>query len=115
MTVTTYGRRMASTLSALAESRARDAAAVPENESSAMLAQLDSVIASLDGSHSALTPESIASAQPAAGEAAAASSLQEAQLERLQAQLAVLERAVVRYGESQELSSSSITIPKSLD
>jgi uncharacterized membrane protein YccC len=100
MTITTYGRRMASTLSALAESRARDGAVMPEEESSIMLAQLDSAIASLDGAGPPVAPESVASIDPAAGEAAPSSSLQDAQIERLHAQLAVLERAVVRYRES---------------
>ena len=100
MTITTYGRRMASTLSALAESRARDGAVMPEEESSIMLAQLDSAIASLDGAGPPIAPGSVAGIDPAAGEAAPSSSLQDAQIERLHAQLAVLERAVVRYRES---------------
>ena len=97
MTVTTYGRRMASTLSALAEARLRDAAAVPQSESAALLAQLDSVIASLDASSTARTPDSIARIEAPGAEAAAAPSLQDAQIERLHAQLAVLQRAVARY------------------
>ena len=100
MTVTTYGRRMASTLSALAESRLRDAAEMPEGEASRMLAQLDAMIASLDVSAPPLTPESVASAEASASETPPSASLQDAQIERLHAQLAVLARAVIRYQES---------------
>ena len=97
MTITTYGRRVASTLSALAEVRARDAAAISRAESSAMLAQLDRAIASLESSGAWLTPDPIASIETARVAPAAAPSLQDAQIERLHAQLAVLERAVARY------------------
>jgi uncharacterized membrane protein YccC len=100
MTISVYGRRMASTLSALAESRLRDAAEMPSGESSRMLAELDSMIAPLDGAAPPLALESMASAEPPAGERPAAESLQDAQIERLHAQLAVLARAVARYRES---------------
>jgi uncharacterized membrane protein YccC len=104
MTITTYGRRMASTLSALAEARARDAASVASSESSMLLAALDATIASLDGSGPRLVPDHVSHVEtprmeaPGA-EAAGARSLQDAQIERLHAQLAVLERAVARYEE----------------
>jgi uncharacterized membrane protein YccC len=97
MTVTTYGRRMASTLSALAEARVRDAATVPQSESAVLLAQLDSAIASLDDSSTARMPDSITRHEAPGVEAADAPSLQDAQIERLHAQLAVLQRAVARY------------------
>jgi uncharacterized membrane protein YccC len=97
MTVTTYGRRMASTLSALAEARARDAAAVASADSSAMLAQLDLAIASLESSEARPAPDFLASIETPRAALAVARSLQDSQIERLQAQLAVLERAVARY------------------
>jgi len=97
MTITTYGRRMASTLSALAEARVRDAASVPSSDSSRLLAQLDAAIASLEGSGPRLTPDPGSSAETPRGEVVGARSLQDAQIERLHAQLAVLERAVARY------------------
>jgi uncharacterized membrane protein YccC len=97
MTVTTYGRRMASTLSALAEARARDAAAVASADSSAMLAQLDLAIASLESSEARPAPDPVASIETPRAVLAVARSLQDSQIERLQAQLAVLERAVARY------------------
>jgi uncharacterized membrane protein YccC len=100
MTVTTYGRRMASTLSALAESRVRDAAAISRNESPTMLGRLDSVIASLDGASAPVAPELPKGVDAPRAEAAPARSLQDAQMDRLQAQLAVLERAVSRYAGS---------------
>ena len=100
MTVTTYGRRMASTLSALAEARARDAAPMQSPESRAMLAQLDTLIASLADSRSWLATPPIATVDAPRAEMAAAPSLQAAQIERLRAQLAVLERAVARYKQS---------------
>ena len=100
MTVTTYGRRMASTLSALAEARARDAAPMQSPESPAMLAQLDTLIASLADSRSWLATPPIATVDAPRAEMAAAPSLQAAQIERLRAQLAVLERAVARYKQS---------------
>jgi uncharacterized membrane protein YccC len=100
MTVTTYGRRMASTLSALAESRARDQSALSKKESTALLAGLEAVIASLEGPGPSLTPALPESVGAPRTEAAAARSLQDAQIERLHAQLAVLERAVARYAES---------------
>ena len=48
MTVTTYGRRMASTLSALAEARARDALSLSAPESSEMIGRMDAAIATLE-------------------------------------------------------------------
>ena len=100
MTVTTYGRRMASTLSALAESRVRDASTLFRDESSAMLERLDFAIASLDGSGATRTPELLEGVDAPRTETVAVRSLQDAQIERLHAQLAVLVRAVTRYAES---------------
>lgn len=97
MTITTYGRRMASTLSALAEARARDAGAIPRSVMSALVSRLDGAIASLDGSGAPLASDPIGSMQAPQADARAAVTLQEAQLERLRAQLAVMERAVARY------------------
>ena len=99
MTVTTYGRRMASTLSAMAEARVREAATVPHSESTKLLAGLDSAIASLDGTSGTRTSDSMAPGEAPHAEAPAAQSLQDAQIERLHAQLAVLQRAIARYEE----------------
>jgi uncharacterized membrane protein YccC len=99
MTVATYGRRMASTLSALAEARARDGSVVAPSESSALTAQLDSAIESLDGSSSRAPANESPRAEALRERSGSASSLQAAQIERLHAQLAVLSRAVVRYDE----------------
>jgi uncharacterized membrane protein YccC len=97
MTITTYGRRIASTLSALAEARARDAVGIPPSVAPKLMSQLDAAIASLDGSGPALPLEPIGSVEAPLVDALAAVSLQDAQVERLRAQLAVLERAVARY------------------
>ena len=107
-TVLTYGRRMASTMSAIAESRTTGGVASSQVAIAPLAAQLDALIASLDGSaaKSATAPPSdgsmsvpvitdVATADAAA--APATQSLQSAQLERLRAQLAVMERAVARY------------------
>jgi uncharacterized membrane protein YccC len=97
MTITTYGRRLASTLSALAEARARDAAAMPQTEALELISRLDAEIASLDGSGPSLASDPVGSVEAPRADAHAAASLQDAQVERLRAQLAVLERAVARY------------------
>jgi len=110
MTVLTYGRRMASTLSAIAESRAAGEAAPPAAAVAALTAQLDGIIASLEGSAAPpadgpQTSEPTASYQTPGDDGAAITaaappaeqSLQAAQLERLRAQLAVMQRAVARY------------------
>jgi uncharacterized membrane protein YccC len=97
MAITTYGRRMASTLSALAEARARDDMNIPLSESPELIARLDTVIASLDGSGPALAADPVGSVEAPRTDATPAESLQDAQIERLRAQLAVLERAVARY------------------
>ena len=99
MTVTTYGRRMASTLSALAEARVRDGSVIDTSESSALIAQLDSAIDSLNGAAARLAANEIPSVEALPDEAAAVPSLQAAKLERLHAQLAVLSRAVARYDQ----------------
>jgi uncharacterized membrane protein YccC len=98
MTITTYGRRMASTLSALAEARARDAAAIPPSVASELISQLDASIASLDGSGPPLAADPIGSVEAPHAHVHVAVSLQDSQVERLRAQLAVMERAVARYG-----------------
>jgi uncharacterized membrane protein YccC len=97
MTVTTYGRRMASTLSALTEARARDGAAIPESETSALITKLDSLVASLENAGPRPASDPVGSVEAPHGSAMAEVSLQEAQIERLRAQLAVIERAVARY------------------
>ena len=98
MTVTTYGRRMASTLAAIAEARASDSLAIPPSVTQELLAELDAMIASLEGSAPPLQPEVTPSApQPAPTSDVSARTLQDAQIERLRAQLAVLRRAVARY------------------
>jgi uncharacterized membrane protein YccC len=97
MTVTTYGRRMASTLSALAEARARDGVAIPPSVMAELVSQLDAAIASLEGSGPPPASNPIGSVEAAHTNADAATSLQDAQIERLRAQLAVMERAVARY------------------
>jgi uncharacterized membrane protein YccC len=97
MTVTTYGRRVASTVSALAEARAHDAVAIPPSVMSELVSHLDGAIASLDGTGPPLESDPIGSVEPPQAHAHAAISLQDAQIERLRAQLAVMERAVARY------------------
>jgi uncharacterized membrane protein YccC len=103
MTVTTYGRRMASTLSALVEARARDSLRTRVPESAALMTKLDSVIESLDGSTPAFASETARKAQAPNDGIAVAVSLQDAQVERLGAQLAVLGRAVARYEGTQSV------------
>ncbi|MEP7065886.1 MAG: FUSC family protein [Gemmatimonadota bacterium] len=96
MTITTYGRRMASTLSALAEARARDSSTVAPESASELSSRLVAMVASLDGA----TPSAIADAAghvDASRADAMNLSLPDAQIERLRAQLAVMERAVARY------------------
>ncbi|MDQ2768809.1 MAG: FUSC family protein, partial [Gemmatimonadota bacterium] len=98
MTVTTYGRRMASTLAAIAEARTRDPFAIPVNVAAELTAELDAMIASLDGFASPLRLDaSVGVASPAPASDVRARTLQDAQVERLRAQLAVLGRAVARY------------------
>jgi uncharacterized membrane protein YccC len=97
MTITTYGRRMASTLSALAEARARDAVAIPASVASELITELDAALASLDGSGPPLASNPIGNVEPPQADARAAVSLQDSQVERLRTQLAVMERAVARY------------------
>jgi uncharacterized membrane protein YccC len=98
MTVTTYGRRMVSTLAAIAEARTRDPLGIPPSVAEELLAQLDAIIASLEGSAAPLQPESTSGAphpEPTVDEGTR--TLQDAQIERMRAQLAVLRRAVARY------------------
>jgi uncharacterized membrane protein YccC len=98
MTITTYGRRMASTLSALGELRTREAVAIPRAEATALVAELSSIIASLRDSGPRLASDSVSrieSPRTALGEAL---TLEDAQIGRLRAQLAVLTRAAARYG-----------------
>ncbi|HEV7704793.1 MAG TPA: FUSC family protein [Gemmatimonadaceae bacterium] len=96
MTVTTYGRRMASTLAAIAEARTRDSLAMPASDTAQLIAGLDVMVASLEGSVMLPQPE-IALAAPTQASDVSARTLQDAQIERLRAQLAVLWRAVARY------------------
>jgi uncharacterized membrane protein YccC len=97
MTVTVYGRRVASTLSALAAARVRDVVAIPPTVVSELISKLDAAIASLDGASPPVAADPIGTAEATRPEAYADASLQDAQIERLRAQLAVLERAVARY------------------
>lgn len=101
MTITTYGRRIASTLSALAEARARDSSTVEERERVELVSGLDSVIALLGGAAlpTAVPGEQIETPRE---DATVVESLQGAQIERLRAQLAVLGRAVARYDLADE-------------
>ena len=95
MTITTYGRRMASTLAAIAEARALDAIAIPSGIERELTGEIDVLVASLEGRAPRIEPEPTAPAPaPAAG---ARRTLEASQVERLRAQLAVLRRAVARY------------------
>ena len=98
MTVTTYGRRMVSTLAAIAEARARNSLAIPPGVAKDLFAQLDAMIASLEGSAEPLQLETTSGApQPESTIDVGTRTLQDAQIERLRAQLAVLRRAIARY------------------
>jgi len=97
MAITTYGRRVASTLSALAEARARDSEVISRADASAMLAQLDLALTSLESPDGPLASDPVVGIDTVRAAPAAAPSLQDAQIGRLHAQLAVLERAVARY------------------
>jgi uncharacterized membrane protein YccC len=106
MTILTYGRRMAATMAAIAESRAAGEMAPPEAAVAELASRLDALAGALAG-----TVTSVARAQAMSdasaglsspGESAGASelgarSLQGAQLERLRAQLSVMQRAAARY------------------
>ncbi len=106
MTILTYGRRMASTMAAIAESRASGELAQPESVVAELASQLDALADALDGSAArvagaqavsdASVELSIANESASASELGARS-LQIAQLERLRAQLSVMQRAVARY------------------
>jgi uncharacterized membrane protein YccC len=103
LTVLVYGRRMASTLSAIAEARTNGDAAPSTVLTTALIAELDSVVAALDGQASLSAAPSIggddAPAQTLPGDGALrpADSLQGSQLNRVRAQLAVMRSAVGRY------------------
>ena len=98
MTVTTYGRRMASTLIAIAEARALHAPAIAPEVTAQLIAELDAMIASLEGSAPPLQPEiALDLAPPPPASDLIARTSQDAQIGRLRAQLAVLHRAVARY------------------
>lgn len=106
MALLTYGRRMASTLSAVAASRATAGAFATEPVVTALAVELDAIIAPLDRDPSAPTvapavddasKEYVAAGDITASTQPAAQSLQAAQLDRLHAQLAVMDRAVKRY------------------
>ena len=97
---------MASTMAAIAESRARGEMAQPESVVAELASQLDALADALDGSAArvagaqavsdASVELSIANESASASELGARS-LQIAQLERLRAQLSVMQRAVARY------------------
>ncbi|MBA2685079.1 MAG: FUSC family protein [Gemmatimonadaceae bacterium] len=109
MSVLAYGRRMASTMSAMAESRASGDGAPPAESVEPLLEKLDALISALDHSSPAALEESGAGAlgvsrelanageQGAATHTLATQTIQSAQLERIGAQLAVMRRAVARY------------------
>jgi hypothetical protein len=62
-----------------------------------MLAQLDLALTSLESPDGPLASDPVVGIDTVRAAPAAAPSLQDAQIERLHAQLAVLERAVARY------------------
>jgi len=98
MTVTTYSRRMASTLAAIAEASARDSQGFRTSVAPELITELDAIIASLEGSAPPLPPEAASdAAQLVPEDDPSARTLQDAQIHRLRAQLAVLRRAVTRY------------------
>ena len=106
LTMLTYGRRMASTMTAIAESRVSGESAAPRPVIAALEAQLDALVAMLDGSaspsSSAMIPSEIAASRDEPSDRTvlatpAIPSLQRAQLERLRAQLAVMQSAIARY------------------
>jgi uncharacterized membrane protein YccC len=106
MTILTYGRRMASTMAAIAESRASGEMAPLETAVAELGSQLDAEADALDGT-SPRVALAVAMSDASAGlsiadESVPASelgvrSLQSAQFERLRAQLSVVQRAVARY------------------
>jgi uncharacterized membrane protein YccC len=95
MTVLTYGRRMASTLSAIAEARAGGESAPPVPAIAVLTDELDAIIAMLDTGIS-LSESAIASAT-SADNAPLQQAPANARLNRLRAQLAVLRSAAARY------------------
>lgn len=105
LTMLTYGRRMASTMTAIAESRVSGESVAPPALIAPLDAQLDAFCAVLDGSApasgAAMTSSEIVALRDAPPNTVPASSgvasLQSAQLERLRAQLAVMQSAVARY------------------
>ena len=109
MTVLTYGRRMASTITAMAASRVLGESAPASADVGELTERLDAVIAALEKGRVAsipsearsavVTPRDIVTAGAVGNELAETDSrsLPRAQLERLRAQLAVMERAVARY------------------
>lgn len=100
MTLLTYSRRIASTLSALAAARASGELMTLDDEGAALAAQLDSLVTSLEGSEAAAASAPASDAHPVAAVTditVTPDSLQNAQLERLRTQFAVLQRAVARY------------------
>jgi uncharacterized membrane protein YccC len=98
MTVTTYSRRMASTLAAIAEASARDSLGFRTSAAPGIVTELDAIITALEGTAPALPPEAGPDAsQPESAADSDARTLQDAQIHRLRAQLAVMRRAVARY------------------
>ena len=106
MTILTYGRRMASTMSAIAESRTAGELAPPEIAVTELASQLDALADALAGAATRVARAPALSDAKAGlsipGESAAASelgagSVQIARLDRLRAQLSVMQRAVARY------------------
>ena len=90
MTMLTYSRRMASTLSAIAAARIGGELMVLEGKVDPLAMRLDALASSLDGATPTHTEDVMEITTTPA-------SLGDAQLERLRTQLAVLQRAVGRY------------------
>lgn len=90
MTMLTYSRRMASTLSAIAAARIGGELMVLEGKIDPIAMRLDALASWLDGARPASTENVMEITTPPA-------SLGDAQIERLRTQLAVLQRAVGRY------------------
>ena len=106
MTILTYGRRMASTMSAIAESHIAGELAPPEIAITELASQLDALADTLAGAATrvarapAMSDANAGLSIPGEGVAASelgAGSVQIARLDRLRAQLSVMQRAVARY------------------
>ena len=99
MTMLTYSRRMATTLSAIAAARAGGELMADNGTTESIASCLDALAVSLDAgaTTAALAPGDARDVEDVIDVTAASSSSLNAQLERLRIQLAVLRRAVHRY------------------